>query len=280
MPDDKSTEVLAAWETSSQYWSKHRSLIEKMYTPLTEALIDDAHIAAGQSVLDIGGGAGEPSLSIARVVGDSGTVTFTDPAEGMVKATQAEAARRGLKNIQFHQCPADHLPFPDSTFDAAVSRLSTMFFPEVSAGLHEILRVTRPGGYVSLLVWASKEANPFFSVVSEIIERFVPSEPEDEDAPGAFRFSRSGKLANLLESAGAMAVKERSVAFNVEAPITAAQFWELRTEVSDTFRTKLAKLSTEEVAAMRAEVIRAVASYFKTGSMKFPSQVLTVSARK
>jgi ubiquinone/menaquinone biosynthesis C-methylase UbiE len=198
----------------------------------------------------------------------------------MVKATRDEAERRGVDNIQFHQCSAAQQPFPDNTFDAAVSRLSAMFFPDVSAGLGEILRVVKPGGYLSFLVWAPREANPFFSVVADVLARFVPSEPEDEDAPGAFRFARSGKLATLLEKAGASAVKQRSVVFNIEAPMSVELFWELRTEMSDTFRTKLAKLSTEEVAAMREEVTRAVAGYFKTGSMRFPSEALTVTGRK
>src|SRR6185295_16248953 len=171
MQDDTSKDTVAAWETSSKYWGKHQSLIEEMYTPLTQALIAAAQIKTGQSVLDIGGGAGEPSLTISTVVGDAGKVTFTDPAAGMVEASKSEATRRGLSNIQFHQCPAAELPFAENTFDAAVGRLSTMFFPDVVAGLREILRVVKPGGRVALLVWSTRESNPFFGVVTEVLDR-------------------------------------------------------------------------------------------------------------
>jgi ubiquinone/menaquinone biosynthesis C-methylase UbiE len=280
MAKDSANEVLAAWETSSQYWNKHQALIEKMYAPLTRVLIEDAHIGPGQAVLDVGGGSGEPSLTIAPVVGELGSVTYTDPAAGMVRAARDQAEQRGIRNIQFHQCPAQQLPFQDSFFDASVSRLSAMFFTDVRAGLREMLRVTKPGGYLSFIVWAPRQVNPFFSVVTTVLDRFVPAEPEDEDAPGAFRFARPGKLAKLLREAGATSVTERVLAFTIEAPITVEQFWELRTEMSDTFRNKLARLVPDQVAAIRYTVQKAVASYFKTGGMSFPAQALSISGKK
>jgi ubiquinone/menaquinone biosynthesis C-methylase UbiE len=280
MTNDTANEVLAAWETSSRYWNKHQALIQKMYAALSRALIEDAHIGPGQAVLDVGGGSGEPSLTISPIVGESGSVTYTDPAAGMVKATRDEAGRRGLPNIRFHQSPAEQLPFSDNSFDAAVSRLSVMFFPDVLASQREMLRVVKPGGYVSFLVWAAREVNPFFSVVTTVLDRFVPAEAEDEDAPAAFRFAAPGKLARVLQEAGAVDVIERELAFMIEAPITVERFWELRTEMSDTFRKKLAKLVPDQVAAIRYTVQKAVASYFKAGGMSFPAQVLVVTGRK
>ena len=284
MATEPTNDELAAWETSSQYWAKHQSLIAEMFAPLTRALIEAAHIGQprgfGQSVIDIGGGSGEPSFTIAQTMGASGSVTYTDPSAGMVKAAQEGSQRRRLTNIQFHQCPAEQLPFPDNAFDVAVSRLAAMFFPDPLAGLSEILRVIRPGARLSLLVWGPRAVNPFFSVVSDVLNEFVPADVEDEDAPAAFRFARTGKLARLLEEAGASSVTERTLAFQIEAPITIKNFYELRTEMSDTFRTKLATLSTEQIKAVKAAVEKAVAGYFKGGAMSFPAQVLIVTGRK
>jgi ubiquinone/menaquinone biosynthesis C-methylase UbiE len=273
-------EVLAAWEESSQYWNKHQALIEKMFAPLTRALIDAAQIHSGQAVLDVGGGSGEPSLTIAPLVGASGSVTYTDPSMGMVNTARDEAERRGLTNIHFHQCPAENLLFSDNSFDAALSRLAVMFFPDVLGGLREILRVVKPGGYVSILVWGPREVNPFFNIVTETLDRFVPAEAEDEDAPAAFRFSSPRKLATLLHEAGATSVTEVILPFTIEAPITVERFWMLRTEMSETLRAKLAKLVPDQVAAIRYTVQKALASYFKAGRMRFPAEALIVTGRK
>ena len=172
MPD--ANEILAAWEESSHYWRKHQAHIERMFAPLNSALIDAAQIRRGEHVLDIGGGTGQPSLSIAAIVGNEGSVTYTDPSAGMVETAREEAKHRGLTNIQFHKAPAEALPFENNTFDVAVGRLSVMFFPNVAAGLNEITRVVKRGGRVSFLVWSSKEANPFFSSVTEVLDRFIP----------------------------------------------------------------------------------------------------------
>src|SRR6266850_3454238 len=280
MSTETAKEVLAAWETSSQYWNKHQSLIASMFVPLTDALIEAAHIGPGQSVLDVGGGSGEPSLTIAAIVGQSGSVAYTDPSAGMVKAARDEADRRGLTNIRFHQCPAEQLPFPDNAFDGAVSRLAAMFFPDPTAGLREILRVIKPSANLSFVVWADKGVNPFFRIVTDILERFIPVEAEDEDAPAAFRFAAPGKLARLLSDAGATSIKERTLKFQIDAPITPARFWEMRTEMSDTFRNKLAQLEVDQVAVIREAVQQGVAVYFETGAMSFPAQALIVSGQK
>jgi ubiquinone/menaquinone biosynthesis C-methylase UbiE len=280
MTTEKAVETLAAWETSSQYWSKHQAMIELMYTPLSKALIEAANIGAGQAVLDVGGGSGQPSLTIAPIVTETGSVTYTDPAGGMVSAARAEAERRGLRNITFHQCPAEQLPFADNSFDVAVGRMSAMFFPDVVAGLRETLRVVKPGGSISFLVWADKDLNPFFNAVTEILDRFVQADLEEPDAPTAFRFAEPGKLAKLMKEAGATEVAEQSLEFKIDAPINVDQFWELRTEMSDTFRKKLGRLVPDQVAAIKYTVQKKVGPYFKSGSMSFPGTVLIVSGKK
>lgn len=280
MTAESTTDTLAAWETSSEYWNKHQSTIERMFAPITTALIEAAEIRVGHSVVDIGGGTGEPSLTIATVVGPSGSVTYTDPSAGMGASARGEALRRGLKNISFQQAPAQALPFEDSTFDRAVGRLSAMFIPDVGDGVREVLRVVKPGGCVSFLVWSYREANPFFSRISDVLNRFVPPEPEDEDAPAAFRFARRGKLAGVFRDAGIDEVDERVVDWEIRAPLDIDQFWELRTEMSDTFRSKLAQLGTEKIAAVKSETREAVAGFFKSGEMIFPAQVLIVSGKK
>jgi ubiquinone/menaquinone biosynthesis C-methylase UbiE len=277
---EEQNKVLDAWQISARYWEKYRTLIAQIFAPLTAALIEEARIGPGHKVLDIGGGSGEPSLTIASIVGPTGSVTYTDPVAGMVEAAKAEASRRGLKNIQFRQCSADDLAFPDRTFDLAVSRLSAMFFVDPPAGVRGMLRVIRDDGSVTFVVWGAKEANPFFTAVTDVIDQFVEAPPSDPNAPDAFRFSAPGKLAGILKEVGAKNVAERQLNFEIKAPISFEQFWQMRTEMSDTLREKMAKLAPAQLPTVKEAVADAVQGYFGSGTMSFPALAMVVSGTK
>lgn len=274
------TDTLLEWRESAKYWARHSATIRQMFAPLTRALIEYAGIIPGQSVLDVAGGPGEPSLTIAETVGPTGSVTCTDAVAEMVEAAEAEAVNRGLANMQFRQCVAESLPFPEDSFDATVSRLGAMFFPDPHAAVREMLRVTKPGGPLAFAVWHKSELNPFSYVVTDVMARHVEAAPADPDAPGAFRFAETGKLAGLLTGAGASDVRERIFKFDIAAPITSQEFWEMRSGMSETLRGKLAKLSDEERSQIAAEVGQAVRQFFPNEQMRFPAQMLIVTGKK
>src|SRR5229473_2122889 len=169
MPAIQDSKTLKEWRENAPFWEKHSATIRTMFAPLTEALIEDAGIREGQTVLDVAGGAGEPSLTIAERVGRSGSVTCTDAVAEMVAAAEGEAQRRGLMNVRFRQCLADALPFDDNSFDVVVSRLGVMFFPDPLAALREMLRVAKPKGSLALAVWHHNELNPFTHLVSDVV---------------------------------------------------------------------------------------------------------------
>jgi ubiquinone/menaquinone biosynthesis C-methylase UbiE len=268
------------WHASAKYWDKYRPLITQMFAPVTSALIEEARIASDHKVLDIGGGGGEPSLTISGVVGPSGCVVFTDPAPGMLEAAQAEADRRGLTNIQLKQCASDDLPLGDNTVDMAVGRFSAMFFPDPVRGIREVLRVVRSNGHVSFAVWGPKDANPFFSTMNDVFDRLVESTNEDPEAPDPFRFAVPGTLAEIMKEAGAGDVTERQLDFLIEGPISFEQFWQLRSEMSASLRETLAGLTPEKINVIKQEVRDVAQQYFASGTMSFPAQALIVTGRR
>jgi len=251
-----------------------------MFAPLTLGLVEEAQIGIGQKVLDIGGGSGEPSLTISRIVGRTGSVTYTDPVDGMLESAQAEAARRGLTNIHFEQCSANDLPFEACTFDVAVGRLSAMFFLDPAAAVRDALRVVLKDGCLAFAVWGPKKANPFFSTITDVIDRFVEIPPQDPDAPDAFRFAVPAKLAGILKQADAKNVVERQLNFQIEAAISFEQFWQLRTEMSETLREKMARLTPAQIPTVKQAATDAARKYFASGTMSFPAEALIVSGRK
>ncbi len=155
-----------------------------------------------------------------------------------------------------------------------------MFVPDPLAAVREMLRVTSPAGKVALAVWHKSEVNPFCYAVTNVLARHVTSPAADPDSPNAFRFAEPGKLANVLNKAGARDVEEHVVKFSIEAPISAAQFWTMRAQTSDTLREKLAKLSTREQAQIAAEVEQEVKDFFPHNKMNFPAQMILVTGTK
>ena len=252
-----------------------------MFRPLTQALIDDAGVTEGDAVLDVAGGSGEPSLTIAERVGPIGSVMCTDVVAEMVAAAQSEAQRRGLTNVAFRQCAADSLPFENNSFDAVVCRLGIMFFPDPLAGLREMLRVTKREGVLSLAVWGKSDLNPFSYLITNVVARyFEAAAPADPNAPGAFRFAEPGNLSRILRDAGAVKVMERVLKFQIAAPISLAQFWELRAETSGTLRERLATLSPSQANSLAQEAQEAVREYFSNNQMSIPAQMIIVTGRK
>src|SRR2546422_2560726 len=68
MMSDLKSDVLREWRESARYWQQHAATIRRMFAPVTDALVQDAGIVEGYSVLDVAGGSGEPSLTIAETV--------------------------------------------------------------------------------------------------------------------------------------------------------------------------------------------------------------------
>lgn len=278
--DDLTAEVLREWRESACYWQKHACTIRTMFAPVTQALIEDAGINEGDAVLDVAGGAGEPSLTIAETVGSTGAVTCTDVTPEMIAAAESEALRRGVTNVAFKQCAADSLPFESNSFDAVVSRLGVMFFPNPVAALREMLRVTKIGGVVALAVWDKSELNPFSYLITNVVARhFKAAAPVGPNAPGAFRFAEAGVLADLLRDAGANDVRDRVLKFHIAAPISPRRFWEMRSETSGTLREKLATLSPLQRDFIAQEVQESVRKFFPNNQMNFPAQMIVVTGR-
>jgi ubiquinone/menaquinone biosynthesis C-methylase UbiE len=90
-------------------------------------LVHIAAIAPGNRVLDVASGRGAVPFPAAAKAGASGTVVGVDIAEEMVRVTNEEATRLGLR-ARLQVMDAEHLNFPDSTFDRVLCGFGIMFF--------------------------------------------------------------------------------------------------------------------------------------------------------
>jgi hypothetical protein len=144
--------------------------------------------------------------------------------------------------------------------------------------MREALRVIVDHGYISFVVWGPEKANPFFSTITGVIDRFV--EVFQGDPPDTFRFADPGKLAGILEKAGAKNVIERKLDFEIKALISFEQFWQIRTEMSGTLREKMARIAPTQLPTVKEAVADVAQKFFASGTMSFPAEALIVSGRK
>ena len=259
---------------------KNRDIIRQMFAPVSEALIDEAEIAPGHSVLDVATGPGEPALRIAELVGSNGQVVGIDPVAGMIEASRRAAEQLSLTNTHFEAAGADKLPFPDNRFDAVVSRFGVMFFPSPVAGAREMLRVLRPGKKLAFAVWHFRDHNPFHDVLARIVDPVLPPAELPPDAPEPFRFAATGKLQAIVAEAGAAHPMERLFRFSIDVPLSPEDFWNLRMDMSEKLRERLATLQPDRFEDLKRRSIAAFQEYSSANGLSFPAEVRLVSARK
>ena len=112
-------------------------------------------------------------------------------------------------------------------------------------------------------MWGKSEVNPFSYAINNVLTRYCDVASEaDPNASGAFRFAEPGSLARILAEAGAVDIKERALKFNIVAPISLEQFWEMRSETSGTLREKLATLSASQAVLVAKEAKQAISEFF------------------
>jgi SAM-dependent methyltransferase len=100
----------------------------------------------GDSVVDVGCGAGIDSLIAAKMVGQEGRVVGVDMTPAMLERARASAGEMGAPNVEFRQGFAEALPVPDASADVVISNGVMNLFPDKLAGLGEMARVLKPGG--------------------------------------------------------------------------------------------------------------------------------------
>ncbi|GAA5118208.1 class I SAM-dependent methyltransferase [Alloalcanivorax gelatiniphagus] len=183
--------------------------------PLAVRFADWLEVTAGESAIDVGCGPGaltEPL--VARLGADR--VRAVDPSAQFV-----ESCRQRFPGVDVREGTAESLPFDDASFDVAAACLVVHFMSDAVAGVGEMRRVTRPGGWVGATVWdlAGSRAPmwPLWDAVAEI----QPEHPGEKEFPGGSRDS----LVAILERAGLRDVESVELAVTVTHP-SFEEWWE------------------------------------------------------
>jgi len=173
--------------------------------PLAEQFVDLVGVRRGERLLDVGCGPGVLTAPLVARCGEE-SVSAVDPSPPFVAA-----ARARFPGVDVREAAAEHLPYDDSTFDAALAQLVVHFMQEPVSGLREMGRVTRPGGIVSASVWDNAGGTGPLSVFWQAVHEVDPAASGEAQLAG----SREGHLAELAEEAGLAHVRSTSLTVRI-----------------------------------------------------------------
>ncbi len=191
------------WNSVADGWQKWWKITETGVEKVSRRLIELAEIKRGSTVIDIATGIGEPAITAANQVGNSGHVLATDISSQMLSIAKQRAISLGLEQvIEFKEGDAEIIDLSASTFDAALCRFGLMFLPDLRTGLSNIYRSLVDGGRLAAAVWASPDKVPLIAVALNILMKETKSLPPPLGTPGPFSLSDENKLTNSLIKSG------------------------------------------------------------------------------
>nr|WP_321406188.1 arsenite methyltransferase [uncultured Carboxylicivirga sp.] len=109
-----------------------------------------AGINQGDSVLDLGSGAGNDCFVARQLVGEDGKVTGIDFTDEMLKKARANAAKLNFNNVEFVKGDIEEMPLPENTFNVVISNCVLNLVPDKKKAFSEIYRVLKPEGHFSI----------------------------------------------------------------------------------------------------------------------------------
>jgi ubiquinone/menaquinone biosynthesis C-methylase UbiE len=174
-----------------------------------ESLCEAVDLLATERVLDVAAGNGNATLAAARRYAD---VVSTDYVPDLLEQGRRRAEAERLP-VTFEVADAEQLPFPDQSFDVALSTFGVMFAPNQEAAARELLRVVKPGGRIGLASWTPEG---FIGQLFELMRGFVPP-PAGLRSPAAW-----GSETRLVElfgpSSSDLRTERKSYVFRYRSP--------------------------------------------------------------
>jgi ubiquinone/menaquinone biosynthesis C-methylase UbiE len=134
------------------------------FGPLTERLFRDAGVGTGMRVLELGSGAGDVAMLVARLVGPSGEVVGVERDARSIVRARSRIAEANLRNVKFTESDVAQIE-GEELFDAVVGRFILQFIPDPRSVLQTLVPLVRPGGIVVFqeVSWA-----PFLALCSSL----------------------------------------------------------------------------------------------------------------
>ncbi len=199
------------WQAAAEAWHRWGPTLHQWLGEATNVMLDMAGVREGQRVLDVAAGAGEQTIMTARRVGPTGSVLATDLSSNILDFARQAARETGLTNVETQVMDGENLELPEGSFDAVISRVGLIYFPDQHKALTGMKRALKPGGRVAAITYSTPEHNTFFSVPVSIIRRRANLPPPRPGQPGPFSLGGPGVLEAAYQKAGFRNIQVRLV---------------------------------------------------------------------
>jgi demethylmenaquinone methyltransferase/2-methoxy-6-polyprenyl-1,4-benzoquinol methylase len=137
--------------------------------------VELAGIRRGQRILDLASGTGDLAARFAGLVGPDGLVVMTDINAAMLNQGRIRMADNGLVgNLAYTQVNAEHIPFPDNSFDCITIAFGLRNVTDKQQALNEMQRVLKPGGRVLVLEFSHPQGKPLKTVYDLYSFKLLP----------------------------------------------------------------------------------------------------------
>jgi SAM-dependent methyltransferase len=243
----------AQWEAAADSWNSWGPTIDRWLGPATGLMLDLAGVTGGSRVLDVAAGAGGQTLAAARRVGQAGAVLATDISPAILGHAANAAAAAGLGNVVTRVMDGERIDVAPEMFDAVISRVGLIYFPDQQAALRGMRSALRPGGRVAAIVYSTADRNGFFSIPVGIIRRRAGLPAPAPGQPGPFSLGSEGTLATAMRDAGFHEVEVEVVSAPLRLP-NAAECVRFERESFGALHQMLAGLTADAREAAWAEI--------------------------
>ncbi|MFE9112303.1 methyltransferase domain-containing protein [Streptomyces collinus] len=193
-------EQAARWNgPAGNAWVDLQELLNEMFRPFEELLVEAVAAEHAGSVLDVGCGTGGVTRAVARRAGHCVGVDISGP---MIETARAHAEREGVP-ASFIQADAQEYAFDPGAFDAVVSRFGVMFFSDPVRAFGNLRSAVRDEAGLRCVVWRGPGENPFMTTAERAAAPFLPDLPARRpDQPGQFAFADPERVRRILAESG------------------------------------------------------------------------------
>ncbi|HUR65580.1 MAG TPA: class I SAM-dependent methyltransferase [Chitinophagaceae bacterium] len=267
------------WQSAAEAWYRWSPTLKQWLGKATEKMLDMAGVSSGHRVLDIAAGAGEQSITTARKVGPIGYVLATDISANILAYAKEMAKKEGLANIDTKIMDGENLQLEDGTFDAVISRVGLIYFPDQQKALKEMLRVLKPGGKVAAIVYSTPDKNKFFSLPVSIIRNRAKLPPPLPGQPGPFSLGAEGVIEKAFSDAGFRNIKAEYVDSPLELS-SAKECVRFEKESFGALHQMMSGLSDSEKASVWQEIETELSKFESGGKFTGPCEMLVAVGDK